>query len=160
MAIDDWRERLYECGDPDLAAALVRSLEALFAQNLHALTVDVAERNIVHQLAVHLGGQGLMAPDEHPWDIDVEYNRQGALVKTINSGAQVVVPDLIVHRINSDLNHLVMELKKGASAQPDEDDLHKLLAYRQQDPLRYRYALFLRLGVGAAAGTVSCISWV
>ena len=159
MALNNWRERLQECGDPELTGALVRSIEALFQANLHALTVDAAERNIAHHLAGNIGRQGLMAPDGRPWDVDVEYNRQGALVKTIN-GAQVVVPDVILHRINTEQNYLVIELKKGSSDQPDQADLNKLQAYRQQEPLLYRHALFLRLGVGDDAGTLSCITWV
>ena len=136
----------------------MRSIEALFQANLHALTVDAAERNIAHRLAVHLVGQQLLAPDGLPWDVDVEYNRCGVKVKTIY-GEQVVVPDLILHRIGTDLNYFALELKKGARPDVDEDDLYKLWAYRQPQQLNYRHALFLRLGTGEAAGSVSCICW-
>jgi hypothetical protein len=158
MALNDWRHRLQACGDPQLAEALESSIETLFHANLHALTVDAAERNIAHRLAVHLGGQKLMAPDGLPWDVDVEYTRHGVKVKTIY-GEQVVVPDLIVHRIGTDLNYLALELKKGAGQNVDEADLYKLWAYRQPDQLNYRHALFMRLGTGDAAGTVSCVRW-
>lgn len=158
MALNDWRKRLQECGDPELAGALVSSIESLFSANLYALTVDAAERNIAHRLAVYLGGQGLIAPDGLPWDVDVEYNRRGVKVKTIN-GEQVVVPDLIVHRIGTDINYLALELKKGAEPDVDEFDLQKLWAYRQPDQLGYCHALFLRLGIGDSAGTVSCVRW-
>jgi hypothetical protein len=53
-----------------------------------------------------------------------------------------------------------MELKKGVSPEPDEDDVKKLQAYRHPKQLNYSFALFLRLGVRAHAGTVSCIAWV
>jgi len=99
-----------------------------------------------------------MAPDGKPWDVDVEYNRQGARVKTIN-GMQVVVPDLILHRVGTNLNYLALELKKGAAVEADEVDLAKLRAYRQPDQLNYQHALFVRLGVGGEAGTVGCIAW-
>jgi hypothetical protein len=158
MALDDWRQRLFACGDQKLANALVSSIEALFQANLHALAVDAAERNIAHRVAVHLGNQKLLAPDGLPWDVDVEYNRRGVKVKTIY-GEQVVVPDLIVHRIGTDLNYLALELKKGAGPDVDEADLYKLWAYRQPDQLGYRHALFLRLGTGDVAGTVSCVRW-
>lgn len=157
MALNDWRQRLQACGDPQLAGALVSSIEALFQENLHPLTVDAAERNIAYRLAVHLGGR-LIAPDGLPWDVDVEYNRRGVKVKTIY-GEQVVVPDLIVHRIGTDINYFALELKKGAEPDVDEFDLYKLWAYRQPDQLGYRHALFLRLGIGDAAGTVSCVRW-
>lgn len=158
MALDDWRQRLVACGDEQLANALVSSIEALFQANLHALAVDAAERNIAHRVAVHLGNQKLLAPDGLPWDVDVEYNRRGVKVKTIY-GEQVVVPDLIVHRIGTDLNYLALELKKGAGPDVDEADFYKLCAYRQPDQLGYRHALFLRLGTGDLAGTVSCVHW-
>lgn len=158
MALDDWRQRLEACGDPQLAGALVSSIEALFHENLHALAVDAAERNIAHRLAVHLGGQGLVAPDGLPWDVDIEYNRRGVKVKTIY-GEQIVVPDLIVHRIGTDINYLALELKKGAEPDVDDFDLKKLRSNRQPDQLGYRHALFLRLGIGEAAGTVSCVHW-
>jgi len=159
MALDNWRVQLHACGDHELATALVRSLESLFQADLHRLTVDASERNIVQRLAAHLSSQGLLAPDGKPWDVDVEYNRQGARVKTIN-GMQVVVPDLILHRVGTDQNFLALELKKGAAAEANEDDLAKLWAYRQPDQLNYCHALFLRLGVEAEAGTVSSIVWV
>lgn len=57
MALDDWRQRLFACGDQQLANALVSSIEALFQANLHALAVDAAERNIAHRVAVHLGNR-------------------------------------------------------------------------------------------------------
>lgn len=158
MALNDWRQRLQACGDLQLADALVTSINALFQANLHALTVDVAERNIVHRLAMHLGEQKLMAPDGLPWDVDVEYNRRGVKVKTIY-GEQVVVPDLILHRIGTDFNYLALELKKGTGLDVDEADLYKLRAYRQSEQLNYRHALFIRLGTGDAAGTISCVRW-
>lgn len=100
-----------------------------------------------------------MAPDGKPWNVHVEYNRKGIKVKTVNGGMQVVIPDIILHRIGTDQNYLAIELKKGASATPDEDDLNKLRAYKLSHELNYRYALFLRLGVDEHAGTVSCVVW-
>jgi hypothetical protein len=158
MALNDWRELLQACGDPQLADALVSSIEALFQTNHYALIVDAGERSIAHRLAMHLCGQKLMAPDGLPWDVDVEYNRRGVKVKTVY-GDQVVVPDLIVHRIGTDLNYLALELKKGAGPDVDQSDMYKLWAYRQPDQLGYRHALFLRLGTGDGAGTVSCVCW-
>lgn len=83
------------------------------------------------------------------------------MVKTIN-GVQNVRPDLIVHRRNTDTNHLAVELKKGSSASPDQGDMANLKAYLRPLAdlgLGYRYAHFLRFGVGDDAGKVTCVRW-
>lgn len=157
--MENWREVIKLCPDADLAAALVRSLDDLFVKNMHSLQVDASERHIAAELAGHLKAQSLMAPDGEPWNIHVEYNRNGAGVKTVHQ-EQVVVPDIIVHRVGTANNHLAVELKKGASHVPDEFDLSKLRAYKHPDMLGYSHALFLRLGVNDDAGQVSCAVWV
>lgn len=159
MALENWRDLLQCCGDPELAVAIVRSIEALWRDDHHSLVVGASERHIAAELAVQIRTHGLFAPDGKPWNVHVEYNRKGAKVKTVNGGMQVVIPDIILHRIGTDQNFLAIELKKGASAAPDEDDLNKLRAYKQSHELNYRCALFLRLGVDEHAGTVSCVVW-
>jgi hypothetical protein len=159
MALEYWRDALQDCGDPELALAMVQSIEALWRNDCHSLVVDASERHIAAELAVQIRAQQLLAPDGKPWNVHVEYNRKGIKVKTVNGGMQVVIPDIILHRIGTDQNYLAIELKKGASAAPDEDDLNKLRAYKLSHELNYRYALFLRLGVDEHAGTVSCVVW-
>jgi len=158
MAFEDWRERLQACGDPELARVLVLALEALFQNNVHSLTVDASERHLAAEFAGYLKAQGLLAPDGKPWHVHVEYNRQGAKVKTIH-GVQNVTPDVILHRAGTPQNFLAIELKKGSEAEPDADDMEKLTTYRLPHELGYQHALFLRLGVAKEAGTVACIVW-
>lgn len=159
MALENWRDLLQGCGDPELTVAIVRSIEALWRDDRHSLVVDASERHIAAELAVKIRAQGLLAPDGKPWNVHVEYNRKGTKAKTVNGGMQVVIPDIILHRIGTDQNFLAIELKKGASAAPDNDDLDKLRAYKQSHEMNYRYALFLRLGVHEHAGTISCVVW-
>lgn len=159
MALENWRNLLQGCGDPELAVALIESIEALWRDDRHSLVVNASERHIAAELAAHIRAQRLLAPDEKPWNVHVEYNRKGAKVKTVDGGMRIVIPDIILHRIGTDQNFLAIELKKGASAAPDEDDLNKLWAYKQPHELNYRFALFLRLGVVEHAGTVSCVVW-
>lgn len=159
MALENWRDLLQGCGDQELAVAIARSIEALWRDDRHSLVINASERHIAAELAVHIRAQALLAPDGEPWDVHVEYNRKGTKIKTVNGGRQIVIPDIILHRIGTDQNFLAIELKKGASTIPDEDDLNKLLAYKQPHELNYLYALFLRLGVNELAGTVSCVIW-
>lgn len=160
MPIENWRDRLQECGDPELASALVRSIEQLLEMARYSLTVGASERNIAAKLAMLIHAEGLIAPDGRPWDVDVEYNRKGTRVKTVRGGQQVVIPDVILHRLGDDINFLAIELKMGSSDQVDWKDQLKLAAYRLPHELNYSHALFLRLGQKMSAGTVSCIAWI
>lgn len=161
MPMENWRERLHECGNPELAAALVRSIEQLLEKARYSLTVGASERNIAAKLAMLIHAEGLVAPDDgRPWDVDVEYNRKGTRVKTVRGGRQVVIPDVILHRLGEDLNFLAIELKMGSSDQVDWKDQLKLAAYRLPQELNYSHALFLRLGQKKRAGTVSCVAWI
>ncbi len=160
--MDDWRERIAVCDDPGLAAALVGAIEELFKRDAHLLNVDVNENTIAAALRGYMLPRVGVGPDGHPWDVDFDYNRRGAMVKKVN-GVQLVRPDLIVHRRNTDVNHLAVELKKGDSDEPDRGDMDNLAAYRrplEEHGLGYEYALFLRFGVGNDASRVTCVQWV
>lgn len=68
-----------------------------------------------------------------------------------------------MHRRNTNHNRLAVEIKKGSSPDPDWGDIDNLMAFRRPPEamgLGYDYALFLRFGVEADAGKVTCVSWV
>lgn len=160
--MDDWREQIAACGNAVLSNALIGAIEELFARDLHLLDVDVHENTIAAALRGYLLGKVGEAPDGAPWDVDFDYNRQQAMVKKVN-GVQAVRPDIVVHRRNTNQNRLAMEIKKGSSADPDWGDMDNLMAYRRPPEamgLNYAYALFLRFGVEADAGKVTCVRWV
>ncbi len=160
--MDDWRERIQACEDAALASALIAAIEELFARDGHLLDVNVHENTIAATLRCYLLGKVGVGPDGAPWDVDFDYNRQQAMVKKVN-GVQAVRPDIIVHRRNTGVNRLAMEIKKGSSADPDWGDMDNLMAYRrpsEHQGLGYNYALFLRFGVEADAGRVTCVRWV
>jgi hypothetical protein len=156
--MEDWRAFIALCGDADLTVALVTSIEELFVSNLHSLKVDASEQHIAAELATRLKAHTPNAEDGKPWDVSVEYNRKGTQIKTIH-GTQKVRPDIILHRLGTDLNFLAIELKKGSSAEASPDDALKLEAYRRPNELNYRHALFLRLGVKEEAGRVTAVAW-
>lgn len=157
--MENWREALRACENPDLCAALVGAIEELLVKDRHSLEVDASERHLAAELSCYLKQRAPVAPDGAPWHVHVEYNRKGASIKTIN-GLQIVVPDIIMHRVGTQENFLAIELKKGTEPTPSSDDILKLAAYRRPEELNYQHALFLRLGVGADAGKVTCVAWV
>lgn len=161
--MNDWRERIQACGDAALAAALIASIENLFAHDAQILDVNAHENTIAAHLMAYLRSRAPVAPDGEPWHVDFDYNRQGVRVKKIY-GEQNVRPDVIVHRRNTDtLNYLAIEMKKGSSSEVDQGDIDNLHAYRlhlKAGGLAYTHALFLRFGVQEDAGKVTCVVWV
>ena len=60
------------------------------------------------------------------------------------------MPDIIVHHLGDDSdNLLVIEAKKTSNPAPDNRDIEKLTALKQN--IGYRFAVFLRLLVGREA---------
>ncbi len=130
------------------------ALDKLFQKDGKLLTVNVAEPTVAARLAQYLQEQF----PEH--DVDVEYNRTGKAPKTVawSDKPEQVYPDIIGHRRMTETNILVIELKKNSNPETKDKDLLKLAAYRRD--LGYIHALFLRLGFGDSAGTVSECQWV
>lgn len=122
------------------------------------LEIDANERTITHRLAIYIEE---LFPDE--WDVDCEYNRLFDDTKKIATSkkifhstdmnttvmdehAKTVFPDIIVHKRNTPENFVVIEVKKTTNRTPDEIDLGKLQAYKDQ--LGYAYAIFIRFRTG------------
>lgn len=55
-----------------------------------------------------------------------------------------VIPDIIIHHRGTTDNLMAIEIKKSNNRKEIEFDYEKLRAYREFEPLRYRYALFVR----------------
>lgn len=140
------------CSDPSLGKVMADAIQTLLDRDGILLTTDANERTISAQLACYL------KPAFPEWDVDVEYNRQGLDPKRIGIGdsAELVYPDIIVHRRLSDDNLLVVEMKKGDFPTPDEEDMKKLRAYVAK--FKYQNALFLRLST--TKPNVSAFRWV
>ena len=140
------------CPDSSLGKDVVDAIQTLLERDEILLTTDVNERTISAQLACYLK---LKFPE---WDVDVEYNRQGLDPKKIGVGesAELVYPDIIIHRRQFDANLLVIEMKKGDALEPDEEDMKKLRAYVAE--FKYPNALFLRLST--TKPNVSAFRWV
>lgn len=137
-----------------MGKAVLESLIKLFNQDTQLLTVNASEQAIAAKFAQYL------QPHFEGYDVDVEYNRMGEAPKRVtwNEKPDEVYPDIIVHQRMAETNVLVIELKKDSNPEKKAKDVQKLLAYRRE--LSYSHALFVRLGVGANAGTVSECEWI
>jgi hypothetical protein len=156
----DYEPVLAECEDPAVGAAVTDALTKLFAdpKDLRSLANDTHERTIAEILTRYL------RPHFEGYDVNVDYNRMGDEPKEVTwriepgAGPDHVYPDIIVHRRFVRDNVLAIELKKDSNRESKNEDVLKLRAYRAQ--LGYRHALFIRLGVGEGAGTVTECEWV
>lgn len=124
-----------------IARILHRAINCVFAYDSLLLQQDTSEWAIAHRLAVYLEQQ---LPG---WNIDCEYNRQGAIEdpKKADDGEKIR-PDIIVHhrqQLSSEHNLLVLELKKNAN----DADLGKARSYTaartDKRPYQYKYGVAL-----------------
>ena len=145
---------LESCEDPAIGAAVKDSLNRLFSADKQLLANNVSEQTIAAKIAQYLQSH---FPTH---DVDVEYNKMGIAPKKVTWSEKLdeVYPDIIVHIRVTKTNVLAIELKKDSNREKKNKDILKLRAYRRE--LGYIHALFLRLGVGEKAGTVSECEWV
>jgi transposase len=117
-----------------------QALDSLISKHFDLLDLGVTERALSHHLAIEL------TPYFPGYDVDVEYNRKGVDPKRLNLPqrktleddirATTVFPDIIVHKRNTPINLLVIEMKKNE--QDIGYDEHKLKAFRKE--LGYKHA--------------------
>jgi hypothetical protein len=150
----DYSGILKSCKEPAVGEAVLGGLNRLFERDVQLLTCNASEQAIAAKLAQYL------QPHFPGYHVDVEYNRMGKVPKKVtwSERPDEVYPDIIVHLRMTDKNVLAIELKKNSNSEKKEKDILKLGAYRRE--LGYLHALFIRLGVGAGAGTVSECEWV
>jgi hypothetical protein len=141
--------------------ALFISLDQLIRADADILINDINERTISHRLANYL--------ESHfpGWNVDCEYNRdhedpkrldiQRRNIKSDDTQATTVYPDIIVHQRGTDNNLVVIEIKKTTSQEDDDYDKGKLGAFKTQ--LGYQFAIFIKLRTGGTAG-VETVEWI
>ncbi len=127
------------------------ALDVLVKNDLFLLQVDVNERSVSHKLAEYLQG------NFPGWHVDCEYNRDHDQKKELtyplpcepidSLKARTVFPDIIIHRRNTKHNLLIIEMKKDANSDGDEEekDKNKLRAFLKP-PYCYQYGLFIAFG--------------
>ena len=150
----EYAEILTKCEEPAVGKAVLHSLIEFFKRDAQLLVVNASEQAIAAKIAQYL------QPHFDGYHVDVEYNRMGGVPKLVawREKPDEVYPDIIVHQRMTESNMLAIELKKDSNREKKTKDIQKLRAYRRE--LGYLHALFIRLGVGANAGTVSECEWV
>lgn len=127
---------------------IINAYKILLARDAQLFVIDANERSITHRLAIYL-------QEEFPeYDVDCEYNRNGIdpkkldsfkkSVKSDDTNAVSVYPDIIVHHRGTLDNFIVIEAKKTSNE--SGDDLNKLEAYKSD--LGYCYAFYIKFPVG------------
>lgn len=159
----NWENELVASApDQEIVGKVIAAIKLLFESDKFLFQVNSSERSISHRLALYL------TPQFADFDVDCEYNRDAHEIKRLqladvcgrsaDSDGSPVLPDIIVHRRGTEDNELVIEIKKSTSSVPDEFDLEKLTAFREE--LHYKAALFLRIKCGEDSPTISTSKWV
>ena len=138
-------------------ACVLKAITRLLMEDSELLRVDANERSITHCFATHLKA-------EFPYlHVDCEYNRDGIDPKRIrgfsagnssdDTNAITVYPDIIAHLRGTNMNYLVIEVKKSTNRTDRSIDLKKLQKYKTD--LNYQYALFIEFTTGDTPGVTS-----
>ncbi|MCL5611400.1 MAG: hypothetical protein M1485_02415 [Chloroflexi bacterium] len=152
-------EKIDDVDFDEIQARVHRAIKCLEENDLYLFENDACERAIAHRFAVCL-------EREFPtWHVDCEYDilppddqgnindkyvylmarrRKGRIIQLEKKEAISVYPDIIVHRRKSNENLLAIEIKKSRDHDEIGFDMFKLEAYRRDEHLKYRFALFIR----------------
>lgn len=136
----------------EIERKVATAIGVLFKNDAFLLENDVNERSISHKLAEYLQQQ---FPEYH---VDCEYNRMKGKsmdeqyttktlhlpigdVRSDDTKAKTVYPDIIVHKRGTKNNLLAIETKKKTNNSSKNFDYKKLRAFKAQ--LKYTFALFV-----------------
>lgn len=156
---------LNEINKNEIESLVKKAIDRLLNDDGDLLRYDVNERSITHRLACYL--QELFSE----WNVDCEYNRdhdkpkklltyKGKKVEIDDTKGTTVFPDIIVHKRGSGKNLLVIEVKKTTNTDPNDCDIDKLTAFKEEQQLQYKHALFLRLKADTDDIGVEKSEWV
>ena len=120
-----------------------KAIELLLKNDLFLLEIGACERSVAHKLAEYL------QQEFSEYHIDCEYNRDKDYKKELEGISEcrgkedLVFPDIIIHRRNTDNNLLVVEIKTSNNF--EKCDLRKLeLFTKPSEKFRYQFGLFLK----------------
>jgi hypothetical protein len=129
--------------------SVISALDTLFEEDRALFEVRIGERALAHRLASYLRERLL------DWNVDCEYDRRHMDIKRLPRDGleRRIVPDIIVHRRQTDKNLLAIEIKKLGN-RADARDHWKLQGLTAPDG-QYRYKCALYMVIDCATRTVS-----
>jgi hypothetical protein len=151
----------------ELKSKVNKAINKLFKNDIFLLSANANERSISHKLAEYL------QQEFDDWNVDCEYNRDNHddvkriknwknlciknKLKSDDTDAKTVYPDIIIHHRSSKNNLLVIEIKKSNNSNNPKCDIEKIKMFIKD--LKYQYGLFLNFKVGEEPGTKS-LTWL
>jgi len=124
MSVEDYKEKIREA----LKEYVKKDWQELMAVDAHEVTN-------AHRIAVYLESRF------KGYNIDLEYNRDRENIKKLEN---LIRPDIIIHRRNSDDNLCIFEIKKSPKeADESENDVGKI----KGEIGKYHYKLGVFLGI-------------
>lgn len=119
--------------------AVARAVRSLEKNDRDLLELGVHERTAAARLGVYLDAEF------KKWNVDCEYNRNLEKVKRLpkNGISKGIVPDIVIHRRNTDANLFAFELKTRPGANIT-NDVWKLQGLTSEDH-DYRYRMGFHL---------------
>ena len=136
-----------------------KALRSFFQKDKFLLKNNLNERTISHKLAEYL------QKEFSNWDVDCEYNRNIDRVKKIHpeqiksddTNAVTVYPDIIIHHRNTEDNLLIIEIKKDASESDKEKDIKKINTFIKE--FNYVFGLFIDFETGTEKAGIKQKLW-
>jgi cytoplasmic iron level regulating protein YaaA (DUF328/UPF0246 family) len=124
----------------DVKAKVNRALKDFLETDSQLLELSANEQAATHRIAGYLQKYFV------DWHVDCEYNRKNAIPKKLQG--ELVKPDILVHRRNTNDNLLCIEAKKlGGSI---DDDKKKLCRFTNPTgEYKYRFGLMMILSLDA-----------
>ncbi|PHS08089.1 MAG: hypothetical protein COA88_07285 [Kordia sp.] len=141
----------------EVKCIIEESLDKLFKHDAVLLKrdYDINERAISHRLAIHI--ESIVKSEE--LDVDVEYNRMrenncegtdvgNLIAKRFNwekagEGSSFVYPDIIVHKRDTSLNVIEIEIKMAWKNSKKQYDYEKINEYIDQ--LNYQHGIYIEI---------------
>ncbi len=133
-----------------LQKKITSAISKLLILDSFLLENNLNERTISCRLAKYIGD---CFPNFSNWDVDCEYNRDHdnpkrlnfkvENVKTDDTEAKTVYPDIIIHERYVPNNLLIIEIKKEAQPSGIKNDSRKIKKFIEQK--KYQFGLFINL---------------
>jgi hypothetical protein len=128
----------------------------LLKKDTYLLQKDVHEQSISSKLSCYLSTR---IPSK--WSVDVEYNRNGQVPKSLHDMGNVK-PDIIIHKRGKNNpqgtesnNLLIVEIKKDPTNEEKAADIRKIKSFLNESPFNYCYGVF----IGFTSGNEPNIEW-